>query len=370
MKRFLTVLFLAAAFAAGGVAENRVSVTAELLNSVSSGNDLELWTVSPLGSAELSVRNTGSRQVRSELLLRFSNAGPNLISELDRLYIRATLGDLLATVGKTRSSWGAGIAFNAGDLIFGSSSVDFSLRAADPRSETAWLLSAELPIDDFSFVELVLLPGELDLSNPFAPVLPGVEEASVGTRVNLALGDLTLETGYLFRGDRIAGRGETGHHAHVMLEGYVPVTWHFTTATRTSRDRWDADAIEDSVTVTSGASGDISFGMDQRIGWQLEALIRPFRSFDPPAGSPATEYGIFVYPGFSLSSGTGMTLLANAIVSPADLSARTTLGMNWNIYQSLTLLSYLSVAAGEPGDLFAVADPGGVSLLVGMRYVY
>lgn len=370
VARLLAMVALALLSAGAVGAETRLGVTVELLNALSSGAELEGWTLLPAGDAQVSIRNVGSRQVRSELVLRVTPAGAAVIPSLERLYVRATFGEVLATVGKTRSSWGSGLALNAGDIIFGSSSLDFSLRASDPRSQTAWLAGAEIPFGDFSFVELIALPGEPDLTNPLSPALPALEESSAGGRVNLALGDVTAQAGYLFRGDTIAGLGATGHHAYVTVEGYLPVNWHVSVATRTPRSSWDQDVVSGDLVGSAGAYGDVSLPRDRRLGWQFETLVRPFQSFAPTDGATPADYGLFLYPGLTLSSGTGMTLSVSSVVSPIDLSARLAAGFSWNIYETLTLLSYLTVAAGESDNLFSMADPSGVSILVGGRYVF
>lgn len=370
MKRTAGVLIAIMALSVPIFAETRVSVTAELLNTVASGAQLEDWTFLPTGSAELALRNQGSRRVRSELVLRYLPVGEGVLASLERLYARASFGEVLVTVGKTRSSWGAGLALNAGDIIFGSSSTDFSLQATDPRSQTSWLVSSELPLGDFSFAEIIVLPGVPDISNPFAPKAPALNDAAAGTRVSLALGDITMQSGYIFRGHEIAGLGTTGHHGFLSVEGYVPVTWHLSAATRTPRDRWDANALSDDLVVTAGANGDISLPADRTLAWQLEALVRPFGAFESSPGAEASEYGLFLYPGISFLPRTGLTISLASLVSPIDLSANSLFSISWNIYESLTLLSYTSIASGEETDLFSIEKPGGVSFTIGARYVY
>lgn len=367
MKRSGIALILCAVIALTAFAESRVSVSAELFNSVRSGAELESWTYLLGGAAELSVMNRGSRLVRSELLLRFVPAGRSLATELQRFYTRATFGEVLATIGKTRSSWGSGIALNAGDIIFGSSSVDFSLLEADPRSQTAWLTSVEIPIGVFSFAELIALPGEIDASDPLAPTVPGLADSSVGGRVSLAAGNATVQAGYLYRGHRIAGLGDTGHHAFLSTEGYLPFNWHVSASARTPANELQSDAIEQSLTITAGAFDDISLVADRTITWQLETVIRPYGAFE---ASGDGSYGVYLYPAVGLAPRTGLNLTISSLVSPIDVSANTAFSGSWNIYESLTLLASVSVRSGESGDTFSLADAGGVSLTVGTRYVY
>lgn len=377
MKRFVLSIMAALLIAHGAAAETRIGVTSELLNVVSSGAELENWSLVPAGTAELSILNRGSRLVRSELLLRFTPTVGTLVTELERLYARAAFGETLVTIGKTRSSWGAGLALNAGDIIFGSSSVDFSLQAPDPRSETWWLTSAEIPLAGFSFLELIVLPGPLDMSPLTSPALALLEEASAGGRMSVAVGTATVQAGYLYRGAEIAGLGETGHHAYLSFEGYVPINWHVSASSRTPVDEWSAEDLTESLTATAGAFDDVSFSADRTLSWQLELLVRPYASFDPAAEDAAdgatngaADYGLFLYPGLSFVPRRGLSLSLSSVLSPVDLSARSSLAASWNIYESLTLLSYVSVAAGESGDVFSTDAPAGVSFALGLRYVY
>lgn len=367
MKRLVLSTLVALVLAGGASAETRVSVTAELLNALSSGPELETWTFVPAGTAELSILNRGSRLVRSELLLRFSPTTTPVLAELERLYVRAGFGQTLVTVGKSRTSWGSGIALNAGDIVFGSSSVDFSLAESDPRSETAWLTSAEIPFGGFSFLELIALPGFIDTTDPTAPALPAVRESSIGGRVSVAVRTATFQAGYLYRGTRIAGLGDTGHHAYLSFEGYAPINWHISASARTATNQWDTEVFSDSLTVTAGAFDDVSLPADRTLSWQLESLVRPYRSFELDI---AGDYGVYVYPGVTFVPRSGLSISLSSLISPVDLSARSAFAVAWNIYESLTLLSYTSVAAGEEADVFSINEPGGVSFTIGIRYVY
>lgn len=113
----------------------------------------------------------------------------------------------------------------------------------------------------------------------------------------------TFKSGYLYRGNRIAGLGETGHHAYLTAEGLVPMNWHVSASARSPTDGWDRETAQESLVVTAGAFDDVSPPADRKPARQLELLSRPFQSF-------------------------------------------------------------------EPEDLFTIEHPGGVSFLVGARYVY
>ncbi|MBA7643783.1 hypothetical protein ES703_51516 [subsurface metagenome] len=173
MRRFLPV-FLLIPLALPLKAEVRLGVTAEFYNTIMTLSGLDDWRYFLSGSAGLALRNRGSRVVRAELTLEFAETGgsaaQDLLPALKKLYIRPGFGDVLVSLGKTRSTWGAGFAFNAGDVIFGSDSVDFDTRASDLRTETAWLTNVEIPLGDFSFLEIIAMPG--NISGDEIPEIP------------------------------------------------------------------------------------------------------------------------------------------------------------------------------------------------------
>ena len=46
------------------------------------------------------------------------------------------------------------------------------------------------------------------------------------------------------------------------------------------------------------------------------------------------------------------------------------LGMNWNIYQGFSILSYLSFMFGEEDDLFGWDRDQDISFILGFEFIY
>ena len=371
MKRSLFI-FVVVVFAFPLTAEVRVGVNTEFYNTFTSltGVD-EVWAYAMTGQTGLKFQNKGSRAIRGELSLEFIEMGSALLPSLKKLYIRPGFGDVLVSVGKTRSTWGAGFAFNAGDIIFGSDSVTFDITAADPRTETAWLTSAEVPLGDFSFFELIILPGQMDLTDPDNPTVPTVDKTSAGGRVSFEAGDFNVQGGYLYRGDLIAGLGSSGHRAFISFEGISPMDWHLSTSTATDTDSLNQDTLENSWKISGGASRDHFMGEydDISLGWRIEFLVKPFCEWEE-SDTTGVEYGLYLFPSVNLVPQGNLVYSLSSIISPLDLSAHTTFGVSWNIYEELTLLGYASVQTGEAGDVFNLDNPVGLSFSLGGRYVY
>jgi len=372
MKRLLTILFLVS-LALPLSAEVRLSVDTEFYNTFTTLSGLDDWRYFLSGTAGLAFRNKGSRVVRGELALEFVETGGStaqtLSPTLKRLYIRPSFGDVLVSVGKTRSTWGAGFAFNAGDVIFGSDSVDFDSRASDPRTETAWLTNVEIPLGDFSFLEIIALPGNMGVEET-----PTIDKASAGARVSFEVGDFNIQTGYLYRGDLIADLGSKGQRAYLSLEGISPINWHLSSSATTGLGDFSTETIKESCMITGGAFYDHTVGYDMKLSWQMEFLVKPFASFEldvvPVADDQDGVYGLYLYPTISFVPRGNLVFSLSSVVSPVDLSANTTLGVSWNIYEELILLGYYSVQSGESGDVFNLDKPGGMSCTLGGRYLY
>ncbi|MFP4179702.1 MAG: hypothetical protein ACLFSA_06565 [Spirochaetaceae bacterium] len=371
-------------------AEVRLSVDTEFYNTFSTLNGPDDWRYFLTGLGGAALHNKGSGNIRGELSLEFSEIGGTAAPEttsfvepasgpgvkLKRLYIRPAFGDILVSLGKTRSTWGAGYAFNAGDIIFGSDTVNFDTRSEDPRSETAWLTNAEIPFGAFDFFEFILLPGnfsagdeEADPSVPSSP--PPIEKTSGGARISIERGIFNFQTGYLFRGDRIAGLGETGHRAYISIEGIEPVSWHISSSATADADFSSPKKIEKSWMVTGGAAHDHTVLYDRTFSWTFEFLAKPYGTFVEESTETADGYGLYLYPSVSFAPRNGLSYTLSSILSPIDISAHTTLGMDWNIYEELTLLAYASLQLGEEGaDIFHLKKAGGISCSMGARYRY
>ncbi len=351
-------------------AEVRIGINTEFYNSLFSLTGIEdIWGYTLTGNAALSFKNKGSRVLRGEISLDFTEAGQNLIPSLRKLYIRPDFGDIRVSVGKTRSTWGAGFAFNAGDLIFGSDSVNFDTKADDPRTETAWLTNIEFPLGDFSFLEIITLPGNIDFTDPSNPVIPTLEKTSAGARISFEAGDFNIQTGYLYRGDLIAGLGSKGHEAFISLEGISPVNWHLSTSAANGIENYSGEMIKESWMITGGCSWDHLLGKtrDLTLSWQIEFIARPFHSFE---NDHSGDYAIYIYPSVTYIPGGTAAYSISSIISPVDSSANTTLGVSWNIYEELTLLGYYSIQTGKNDDTFNLNKAGGMSCTIGGRYSY
>ena len=160
----LLVIVCAALLAAPELpADSTISTQLDIFQSVirTSADDLGLATS---GRARLDIQSRGNTFVRGRFTLDAflsasdSAAGPAASLNIHRAFIktRFPLSEerfFNITAGKTRLTWGDGALFNAGDIIFGRSARNPDLTQSTIRDETAWMLVAFVPLDDFAFVE-------------------------------------------------------------------------------------------------------------------------------------------------------------------------------------------------------------------------
>lgn len=232
MVRAIAVTFLWVTIVGSPGAEVQSEVSIDLSNSLVFGADHLSDTdedsgdevaAGGTGTAQLDLRNTGSRDVRSWFQLRTTLArdpegSATTFVDVPRAEIRwrMTAGEdytIRYTVGRTRLSWGDGVLYNAGDVLNGAAPDRVDLTATTLREETLWMVAAYLPMGRFSFVEPVVL-------FPMAPVPRPASEIGAGGRIQGQIAEMKSEAGYLYR-------GTTGdHRPYISLQGNLIVDWY------------------------------------------------------------------------------------------------------------------------------------------------
>ena len=365
-RRDVVIVWMVLGALASLGAEPRVGVELSFINPIVRGDGWDEWLYAQTGSAEISLLATESNRVRGGVELELQRPIVNerdseqLSVVLQRLYLRPSVGDLLFSVGKTRTTWGTGIAFNAGDIVFGSLSPSFDVTSSEPRGETEWLTNVEIPIGFFSFVEvLVVAPHGGD---------EHVRNSSLGTRVSLELGPLTTQLGYLYRGGPVAGIEGEGHRVFVSIDGYKPLNWSVAASCSTPLEEISTSVVRDTTQVSFALSYDHTVFYDQSVTWRVEGVIAPWGEFS--ARDEAVTYGVYLYPTLTYTPRSQLSFSVSSIVSPVDISALCSTGVRWNLYEELILESYLVAQIGENGDTFGYDRTGGMALQLGTHYTY
>jgi hypothetical protein len=367
-------------------ADNSLSVTMELYNALYQGE--EEWLYAGTGTATLDVKAARNPNVQGTVAAEFlpidlyESGSPSTETSLDlkKAYVKARFPVLRITVGKTRLSWGDGVVFNAGDLLFGSLNPLLDLTQQELRSDTAWLTAVNVPLGQFAFVEGVVLPPGIDQENAEAGELT---KASIGGRTYFTLLNTKVELGYLYKGEEKVDYDVIGHRPYISLQGNIGPDWYMSSSAAFPTDAQKENGTE----MDWKESWNISFGLfhlqeinrNNTLSLRLESLWFPYQSWDEETPRD-TVYGVFLYPELTWQQGNSLTYSLQSVISPLDDSAMITGGAGWNIYQGLTLQAYLTFFAGEKSDTFAW-DRGnawqddqdkvnGVSVMTGLRYTY
>ncbi len=342
-----------------------IGVKLRLLESVSRLGEGD-WALVTLGTARVSAA-VSSENVKAEVAVD-ALLGDGIVASLARASIGVRFPSFRLTVGKARLSWGEGVAFNAGDLLFGGASpTGLDLTAEALRDDAAWLASVYVPLGRFSFAEVVVLPPPVDVAelvnNPLAP-LPDPSELALGGRVQGKLLGVKTEAAYLFRG------AELTHHAAVSLQGNLVVDWHLSVGASLPAIAPEARDLSEGLRVSAGIFHLQRLGDRATLSVRLETLVAPGGSWkeeEPPA---VPVYGILLYPELVLAVDSSFSVTARALVSPVDGSALLVPGVSLSLHKGLTFLAMASVSLGDGTDSWSFTRAGGLAFLLGCAYGY
>ena len=362
---FAAVVAVRLAAPAGGFAEVKTTVELEALAGFSM---IDADTPAAIGNAraDLSFEAAGNRNVRAELKLT-ALVGETVYFDVSRAYIKTRFPGFRLTLGKSTVSWGEGFAFNAGDVIFPDIDITGSFTAETLRDRSEWIALGYIHLGNFSFIEVIAIPPAVDIlrlaAGDPAYTLPPLWEGSAGGRIYLTPGNLRVEAGYLLRG------AEETHNPYLSLQWNLFFDMHLSSTVAIDHFTPAGQDILESWDISAGLSRIETFRGGGSLTVRLEALIRPGRNWsEQPA--PDAEYGLLLYPEVSWGITETVSTFVRSVFSPLDLSAFTTLGASWNVYQGLDVIGYFSFQLGEAGDLYGWSKPGWLHFSAGLRYIY
>lgn len=355
-------------------AEGTLTMDMLLLESLQlDASDLSEFAFIPSGSAGLTYKSQGNRNVRSELSLDIllpdvslgmlgtgeSSIIPDTYSSLslplitlDRAYIKVRFPEFRITAGKTRLSWGDGFLFNSGDILSGSTDTTVDLTSSELRTQTYWMTSINRPLGPFSFLEAVILP---DAGSSYQSV-------AAGGRFYTTIDTLKLEGGYIYAGD------DDEHRIYSSLQGNLGFDWYLSSAAAVPSE-WDNEEFEGSWSISAGAFYLYQVDSIHTLTLRLESITRPFGRWTEAEDS-SENYGLYLYPECSYTLSDSSSLTLRSIISPVDLSAMISGAWSWNIYQDFSLIAYLTGLLGETGDTFPSEGMGSLTASLGMSFIY
>lgn len=298
---------------------------------------------------KLSISSPNSGNVRGELVLRTDLAPLQSVDDvISKAYLRARFPSWRLTSGKTRLSWGDGVLFNAGDILFGSSSTSVSLTQAELRDETAWMVIANVPLGSFSFLETVYLPS----------LHGALEDSGLGLRLYTNLGETKVEGGYLFK---------EKHKLYASLQGSFGLDWYVASSINLPLHQSGSFDLKESWLVSGGLLYLMPVGFDQSLSLRLELLTRPLGSWQPMVQRD-DSCALLLYPEVVFSASPSLVLSLRSIISPLDFSASASLAAQWSVFEGFSLLGSCSALLGEKGDLMAPSRA--LSFSLGLTWIF
>lgn len=355
---FASILISCSLFVIGAaqnpvVEMNLISLTAYQLDSqdLMQGMGMDL---------KVSLPSENSGNVRGEVALRttYNSLVPTPIASVDdiiyKAYLRARFPSFRLTAGKTRLSWGDGMLFNAGDILYGSSSVSVDLTQAELRSKTDWMVSINYPMGFFSFVEAVVLP----------PMTEKAEDMGMGLRFYTNAGETKIEGGYLTKDE--SGRV---HKFSASLQGNIGPDWYFASSIAINQANPNASDIQESWMISGGLFHMQYLSGDRNVSLRLEILSRPFGTWKF-ASQSEESCALLLYPELVYSPTGSLSYSLRAILSPLDLSTLVTAGASWSVFEGFSLMANISAPFGESGDLFNWDESSAAALTLGASWIY
>ncbi|MGH0052650.1 MAG: hypothetical protein ACQ5SW_04595, partial [Sphaerochaetaceae bacterium] len=255
-----------------------------------------------------------------------------------KAYFRARFPSFRITAGKTRLSWGDGMLFNAGDVLYGSNDTSVTLTQSELRSKTSLLIALNYPLGFFSFAEGVMLPSED--GNP--------NHMGFGSRLYTTIRETKVEGGFL---SKIVS-GERLHKPYISLQGNIGPDWYLSSSLAIPQNGNVGQEIRDSWVITGGIYHIQALTNERNLTFRLEFLTRPFGNWKAESQSDDT-CPLLVYPEITFNPNSSLSWSFRSIISPLDFSFNASLGVNWAVFEGFSLIGYLSSPFGDEGDLFS-----------------
>ncbi|MBN2323573.1 MAG: hypothetical protein JXQ30_07560 [Spirochaetes bacterium] len=367
VKRAALLIVMLCCVCVPALAEISSSVKLTLLNTLATMDD-ETVSLTGFGTGRLTFKSSESRNVKGQLSID-TRIGDTATLDLSRAFVKARFPGFRITIGKDTVAWGEGVFYNAGDVIFGAVPQTADLTAEIFRDDAVWLTSVYIPLGAYSFVEPILLAPGLNIStlalNPDASP-PSLGDAACGGRFVTKVAGIKTEGGYLYRGE------ERTHNPYISLQGHLLFDLHLSCSVSVPHyPESSGGRVDPAVSFGLFHLENLSHAGSERISFRIEGLFRPLEDWAAhDGGNTDAVYAVMLYPEIAWAPDGSLTLLCRSVVSPVDCSALVVAGVNWNVYEGLKLLGYVSVQMGEKKDLYGTGKDGGLGLAAGVQYIF
>lgn len=331
----------------------------------------ESFSLASFSLANMDFKSKGVSNVKGELEVN-SLVSDRLVLDVSRAYLKVRFPWFDLTAGKSRLSWGEGFAFNAGDVLFESMSPVLDLSGSVLHDQTAPLAAVTSHFGNFTFLELVGLPGTFTTEFPpgsglFIPTGIDVTTLSGGGRFSTRIADLFCEAGYLYRG------GAKSHNPYLSFHGVLFdfIDFYLAGTCSIAQDNPEAEAIKESVKASFGLFKSFDLGVEQSFTFRVEAALYPFAAWEEPESpSPATEYALYLFPEIALALPEKVGIQLRSLISPVAGCGVILGGVTWNPIQGFNAGLLLSCMFGDNSDLYGWGRERDLALILNLEYLF
>lgn len=329
---------------------------------------------SAAGIGTLTFEAGNAENVKAEVAVEGILSETPMLS-LPRGYVKARFPWFRVTAGKAPISWGVGFALNAGDVIFRQFDPAVQLSAENLRDMSALLTSMFIPVGYFSFAEICVLPPSLNVSALATDPdysYPLISETQIGGRFYLEAGPAVIEPGYLY------DAGIDTHFPYISIQGHLGADLHLSGSLGIETRDPEGERIYKAFILSGGGTYVASLPGSGSLTFRLESLVYPAGKWKEddstsaarPVSAPYPEYGILLYPEINWSITESVSAFVRSLFCPVDMSAVTSCGGSWNIFNGFDLLGFISIEGGDETDTYAYGRPGWFAFTLGMQYIY
>lgn len=338
-----------------------------------SKNSEDKLTSSGLAKGNLTVKSKGNKYVKSQLTLDFLSYRGVAKVDIAKAWVKFRYPILRATLGKNRITWGEGAAFNAGDVIFDdyiapseSEAEAIDLTADELKSINRTMALISIPIGKFTFAEVIYLPydflSDTELLAAVGGTVPEDRELGVhsaGGRFLTKIKGIKIETGYIYNGSI------STHKPYLSFNGTLGLDYHLSSSVNIKHEEFSFNNWKESLKLSCGLFYLIDLENDKTLTLRLESMVKPYGVWEvSEIDIEKREYGVLLYPEIFFIPNDEFSLFLRSIISPIDLSSRSTFGVNWKTYQGFSIGSFLSLDLGERDDIYSFENIGGLNLTI------
>jgi hypothetical protein len=144
--------------------ESSITAKMELYNSIGRLK-ADNWYSTGIGIASIIINQKGNRNVKSQIKLSAVMPDPTgtnpVYFDISRAYVKFRFPKIRTVIGKAPFSWGEGLVFNAGDVIFGSSALNTNLMQSEFLDTATWLTTLYYPLGNFSYLEAIAISPDI-----------------------------------------------------------------------------------------------------------------------------------------------------------------------------------------------------------------